>query len=149
MNVQSQPTVQVAKEDAPHIVALADDDSVFIAQLIEVGKGWPEHWMRRNKGVVTAFVILVQTRFNRCDVAHDALLGQKRHHRLKRRDGVFHRYSVDKQLRFKLFHLFQRSETRAIICKSHPARLLIVNGNLVFETQQVGKKASHLACAQY
>ena len=42
-DVQSQSLVEVLEENLAHVVALADDDGILGAQLVEVGEGWAEH----------------------------------------------------------------------------------------------------------
>ena len=38
IDVQAQSPIEIFEEDASHVIALGDDDSVFLRQLIEIGK---------------------------------------------------------------------------------------------------------------
>ena len=46
IDVKTELLVEVLEEDAPHVVALADDDGVLLGELLQVGKRGSEHGVR-------------------------------------------------------------------------------------------------------
>ncbi len=149
VDVEPQPCIKVFKENAAHIVALADDDGVLLAELLQIGKRGAEH---RMSGHITASALLVevfQSGLHRCYVAEDAVFGQMWQHFVECGNGVLHRHGIDDKLRTETFNLLQRSEAPAVVREAHPHGVFLVYGRLVVETEQVEEKTAHLACSQY
>ena len=55
-----------------HVVTLADDDGVFFAQLVEVGKRRPEHRVSAHVGAAALFVKFLQSGLHGGYVADEA-----------------------------------------------------------------------------
>ena len=140
IDVQAQLLIKILEEDAPHIVALADDDGILLRELLQIGK-------RRTKHRVSRYI--VQIRLHRGDIADDALFGQIGNHLLEHRDSIFQRDSIDEQLGLKLLDLLVGGEALTIIGKAHALRIAFEDSHLVVETQQVDEETSHLSCSHY
>ena len=95
--------------------------------------------------MATLLVKLLQPGLHRGYVAHDAVVGQIRHHFLEGRNGVFHRHGIYQELRAKLLYLVQRRKPAAVVSKPHPNRVFFIHRHLVVEAQQIKEKAPHLA----
>ena len=65
VDVQSQSMIQVFEEDAPHVVALADDDGILFRELLQVGKGGAEHGVSAHIRMPALFVKLLEMCFDR------------------------------------------------------------------------------------
>ena len=80
-NVQPEAVlIQVAEEDAPHIVALGDNHGVLVVERAEVGKGRTKHRVGRYVAAAAGLVKVFQPGLNGRDVAQDAVLRQERQH---------------------------------------------------------------------
>ena len=149
VDVQSQSAVEVLEEDASHVVALADDDGVLLAQLVKIGEGGSEHRVSGDIAESRGVVILLQVGLHRRYVADDTVLWQVRQHFLERRYGVFHCYGIYDEFRCELLHLVECGKSLAVVCKPHSLRVFLIHRRLVVETEQVEEETSHLTCPQY
>ena len=140
VDVKPESLVEVAEEDAPHVVAFADDDGVLLRELVEVGKGGTKHGMGTHVGMAALLVELVQTRLHGGDVADDTFLGQQRYDLLEDGNGVLQRDGIDDELRLKAADFFQLSESLAVVCEPHALRVAVVDGDFVFKTEQVDEE---------
>ena len=145
IDVESQLLVEVLEEDAAHVVALADDDGVLLAQLVEVGEGGAKHGVRAHVGMAAPLVEILQARLYRGDVAHDAVGGQEGHHLVEGGQRVLHGHGVDDQLRLEVPHFLQGLEPLAVIGEAQPLGVFLVGRHLVVEAEQVDEEAPHLA----
>ena len=148
VDVESQPLVEVAEEDAPDVVALADDDGVLFGELVEVGKRRAEHGVGGDIGMAALLVELLQARLHRGDVADDAVGGQQRQHLLVDGDGVLQRDGVDDQLWSEAGYLVDAGEALAVVGEPHALRVAVVDGHFMVETEQVDEERPHFACTK-
>ena len=147
VDVQPELLVEVLEEDAPHVVALADDDGILLAELLEVGEGGAEHRVGGDVAHTRRFVKFFHIRLHAGDVADDALLGQVGNDLLEHWDGVLQRDGVDEQFGTELLDLLVGGETLTVVGEAHPLGVALEDGHLMLKTQQVDEEASHLACA--
>ena len=147
VDVQPQTLIEVLEEDAPHVVALADDDGVLLRELLQVGEGGAEHGVRRDVAHARLLVELPEVGLHRGDVADDALLRQVWNNLLEDGDGVLQRHGVDEQLGAERLYLFVGGEALAVVGEPHALGVALKHGHLVVETQQVDEEAPHLACS--
>ena len=145
VQVEAQRAVEVLEERLAEVVALADDDGVMLAQLLEVGKRGAEHRVGRHVGMAALFVVFLESRLDRGDVRHDALRRQIGHHRLECLDGVFERHGVDEQFGVEVAYLLDRHQPARVEDVLHPLDVAVENGHLVLQAHGVGKYAAHLA----
>ena len=84
-NVQPEAVlIEVAEEDAPHVVALGDNHGVLIVERTEVGKGGAKHRVGRYVAAAAGLVKVFQPGLDGRNVAQDAVLRQERQHAAKR-----------------------------------------------------------------
>ena len=149
INIQSQLAVQVFEEDATHIVTLADDDGILLAQLLKVGKGRSEHRVSRYIAHTSLFVKILQIGLHTGDIADDTLLRQVRYHLFKHRYSIFQRHCINQQLGLEFLNLLERGETLTIVSKPHAFGVSLKHSHLVVKTQQVDEERTHLSCSHY
>ena len=97
-DVEPEALVEVLEEDLAHVVALADDDGVLGAQLVEVGKGGAKHGVGGHVAEPALLVPCLQPGLDRGDVAEDAVVGQCGQHLLEGLEGVLDGGGIDDQL---------------------------------------------------
>ncbi len=134
VDVQPKPLVEVLEEDAPHVVALADDDGVLLGQLLQVSKRGAEHGVRGDVATARLLVELLEVGLHGGYVADDALLGQVGQHLLEHGDGVFQRYGIDEQLGAELAYLLHLREALTVISEAHALRIFLKHGHFVVKT---------------
>ena len=105
VDIKTETTVEVLEEDTSHIVALADDDGILLAQLVEVGEGRTEHRVSADIAESRLFVVLFEVGLHRRYIADDTILWQIRQHFLKCRYGVFHCHGINDEFGSELPHL--------------------------------------------
>ena len=149
IDVESQALIEVLEENAAHIVALADDDGILLAELLQIGKGRAEHRVSGDIAHARLLVEFLEVGLHRGDVADDALLRQEWYNLLKYRDGILQRDCIDEQLRTELAYLLVGGETLTVICEAHTTCITFEDCHFVVETQQVDEETAHLACAHY
>ncbi len=147
-HVEAEFAVKVFEEDAPHVVALVNDNCVFRREGAEIGKGGAKHGVGRDVATACLFVILLETRLHRSDVGEDAILGQVGQEGVKHREGVFQRHGIDDQFGAEGLNLFKRCEALGVIHEAQTARVDVVNGSFVVETQEVYEECPHFAGAE-
>ena len=118
IDVESKLLIQILEEYATHIVALRDDDGIFLAQLIEVGKGWSKHRVCRHVWMARLLIKLFEIGLYRTDVADDAVVGKIWQHLFECRDGVFHRHGIDDELWFELLDFVDLGEALTIVSEA-------------------------------
>lgn len=96
-DVQLQTLVEVFEENLAQMVAFLDDDGVFGAQFVEVGKRGTEHRVGGHVTETAVLVKLFQPGFHGGNVADDAVFRQERKHLVERIEGIFHRGGIDDQ----------------------------------------------------
>ena len=146
IDVKSKSLIEVFEEDTPHIVTLADDDSILFTQLIKVGKGWTEHRMSAYIRVSALFIKRFQTRLHTGNIADNTLRRQTRQHFFESSERVFYGHSINNQLRCKGLNLVQPRETLAVIGETHTLCILFINRHLMLKTKQIDEETPHLSC---
>ena len=147
--VQSQLAIQILEEDAPHVVALADDDSILLAQLLKVGESWSEHRVSRYIAHACLLVKILQIGLYTGYIADDTLLRKIWYHLFKYRNCIFQRHCVYQQLRLEFLNLLERGEALTVISKPHAFGVSLKHSHLVVKTQQVDEERPHLSCSHY
>ena len=147
--MNAQTAVEVEEEDTPHVVTLVDDDGILVAQCTEVGKGRSEHGVCADVAQSRLLVILPEARLHAGDVRNDAVLGQVRNDLVEDRKRIFERHGIDDKFWPESLNLLHRSETLRVVEKAHALGIYLIYGTFVFETQYVGKEATHLTGSQY
>ena len=145
-HVQAEPAVEVAEEDAPHVVALVDDDGVLVAQAAQVGEGGAEHRVRAHVAHSRGFVEFLEAGLHRRDVAQDAVLRQQGNHLPEHVQRVFQRDGVDDQFGTEGLDFVRRGEPLRVVHEAQPFGVDVVHRRLMVEAEQVHEERAHLSC---
>lgn len=146
-DVEPQPLVDVAEEQSSHVVALTDDDGVFVRETAEVGKGGTEHRMGGDVAVTAVLIEVLEVGLHRSDVGEDALLRQMGEQRLEGGEGVFEADGVDEEFGGKGLDFFKGGESLGVVEKAKAVWVDVVDGGFVLETEEVGEERPHLSSA--
>ena len=145
-DVEAESLVEVFEEAAAHVVALVDDDGVFVREFAEIGKRRAEHRVGRNVVEARRFVKLLETSLHRGDVAEDAVfLGQVRNDLAEDVERIFQAHAVDDEVGTERVDFVERGETLRVVEKTHALRIDVIDGDFVVETQQVGEEGAHFS----
>ena len=132
-DVKAEAAVDVAEEDFAEVVALADDDGVFVREVAQRGEGRAEHGVGRHEGVAAGGVELRQAGLHRRYVAEDGALGQVWHGLLEGLDGIFDRRGVDDKFGLEVLDFGEVAETLGVEGEAQAPRVGVVDGDLVVE----------------
>ncbi len=146
-DVEPQPLVDVAEEQSSHVVALTDDDGVFVRETAEVGKGGTEHRMGGDVAVTAVLIEVLEVGLHRSDVGEDALLRQMGEQRLEGGEGVFEADGVDEEFGGKGLDFFKGGESLGVVEKAQAVWVDVVDGGFMLETKEVGEERPHLSSA--
>ena len=145
-DIEAEACIEVFEETAAHIVALVDDDGVFVGQLAEVGEGGTEHRVSRNVVEAALLIKLLETSLHGRDVTKDAiLLRQMRDDLTEDVECVFQTDGIDDEVGAESLDFVHRRETLRIVQETHTLRIDVIDSDFVFKTQQVGEEGAHLA----
>ena len=63
-------------------------------------------------------------------------------------DGVFHRCSINEQLRIKLFNFIVVAETQSIECEAQSLLVDVEHRHFVLKAQHIAEKRAHFSCSK-
>ena len=124
----------------PHIVALADDDSIFLRELLQISEGRTKHRVSGDIAHTRLLVKLFQIRLHTGDVADDTFLGEIRDHLLEDGNGVFQRNCVDEQFGLERLDFLIGREALTVVGEAHPFGVALKDSHFVVKAQQVDEE---------
>lgn len=148
-HVKPKAGIEVAEEDAAHIVALGDDDGTLRAQRAEVGERGAEHGMRRDVAPTARLVELAQAGLDGGYVAYDAVRREMGQGFAEDGKRLLERHGIDDQLRAEVVHLVKGGEAERIVHEAETLRRGVEHGCFVLKAKEVGEERTHLPRPEY
>src|SRR5574344_1624529 len=143
-DIQIELLIQIFENDFSHMIAFTNNNRILTAQVIKCGKCGSEHRVSRYKTKARLFIETLQTCFDRCDIANDAIFWQIGKYVAKSLQSILHCHSIDKQFGLKFLDFIERREAVSVIHETQLLRVSVVYGCLVVETKHIVEKRPHL-----
>ena len=148
-DMQVQFPIEHAEEFTPLLIALLDDDGVFVGKVAERGECGSEHGMCRYEPIALFDIEFGKACLHAGNVAEYGGLRNEGKHFLKCLDGVFHRSGIDDEVGAEWLGLFRCHEALYVECELQAVRIRVVDGDFVVEAEEVAEEGAHLSGSEY